>query len=132
MKLDRRSLSSTVLVFISSIGAPTLAAATDIQPGNYVLDDDAGKLTIKKTVRGFGFSLYAENGGPGYSCQLDGVIEDGQVKISGVEPGGRCQVRFTAAGSYVTVSHNRDPSCHELCGTNADFNDLVFAKAAAK
>jgi hypothetical protein len=113
-------------------GFAALAGTPEIRSGEYVMDGDLGKLTITKTTEGVAFQLYAESGAPGYTCQFSGTILNGRTTLDSDDDSEDCQVTFKATGDYVEVHHNSAPSCHSYCGSNADFDGLVFQRAKAE
>jgi hypothetical protein len=113
-----------------AVARTALAQTAVISPGEYLMDGDSGKFVVTKTKTGSTeFKFYSESGAPGYACRFEGTILNGHARLEADDDGPDCDVTFKATGNYIEVTHNEAPSCRSYCGSNADFDNLLFHRA---
>ena len=101
-----------------------LYAQTEISPGEYITEHGWGNLEIKKDKKGnlsFEIGVVGENY---HTCDLSGIIRDGQSVLEGEEDT-PCIVSFSPTGNGINVTGNNS-ACRGYCGARASFIGLYL------
>ena len=95
------------LVALAMFSVPALAQGR-IEPGDFITQGGAGKLSIKRSEKGaleFDIEVFAPSQ---HVCGLAGEIRNGRASLETLDPRKRCVVTFKPKGRASTSSRRRD------------------------